>query len=102
MQCVFNWRYKKWKKNLLNENITKIDDILNNIKSTIEELKTIYNKLNEKKENLKLDIKEIFNKIKDEINKREKELLLEIDKIYEQNYINENIIKEINELPNKL
>ncbi len=93
---------KNEKKNLLNENITKIDDILNNIKSTIEELKTIYNKLNEKKENLKLDIKEIFNKIKDEINKREKELLLEIDKIYEQNYINENIIKEINELPNKL
>ena len=29
-------------------------------------------------------------------------MLLEIDKINEQNYINENIIKEINELPNKL
>ena len=58
--------------------------------------------MNEKKEELKLKIQKIFTNIRNIINNREDELLLEIDNKYNDKYIDENIYKEIEKLPNKI
>ncbi len=59
-------------------------------------------KRNENKENFKLKIQNIFTKIRNELNNREDKLLLDIDKIYEELFYKEEIIKETEKLPNKL
>ena len=74
----------------------------NNLKDKINELKNIFEKINENKENLKLKIQKIFTKIRNEINNREDELLNEIDKLYDENYFKEDIIKSGEKLPDKI
>ena len=62
----------------------------------------MYNQINENKEELKKKVQTTFTKVRNEINKREDELLLEIDKKYEELYGNEKIFKESEKLPNKI
>ena len=57
-------------------------------------LKEIYNKINESKEEIKLNIINIFTKIRNIINEREDKLLLELDNIYNNIYFKEDIIKK--------
>ena len=61
-----------------------------------------YLKKNENKEELKLNIQNIFTKIRNELNKREDELLFEVDKKFNDIFGNEDIIKESEKLPNKI
>ena len=58
--------------------------------------------MNEKKEKIKLEIQKIFTNIRNILNNREDELLLNVDKEYENLFLNENIIKDIEKLPNKI
>ena len=58
--------------------------------------------MNKNKEEIKLDIQKIFTKIRNELNNREDELLLEVDKEYEKMNFNDNILKESQKLPNKI
>ena len=58
--------------------------------------------MNEKKENLKIKIQEIFTKIRNILNNREDEILLEIDKKYEYLCFKEEIIKESEKLPKRI
>ena len=81
--------------NLLEELSKTLDDSTNKIKSFIE-------KMNGAKEELKSKIQKIFTKIRNEINNREDFLLSEVDKQFEKNYLNENILKESEKLPNKI
>ena len=74
----------------------------NNLKDKINELKNIFEKINENKENLKLKIQKIFTKIRNEINNREDELLSEIEQNYNELYIKDELIKECEKLPNKI
>ena len=93
---------EKEKHDKLKENIQKLDNMSNNLKDKINELKNIFEKINENKENLKLKIQKIFTKIRTEINNREDELLNEIDKLYDENYFKEDIIKSGEKLPDKI
>ena len=68
---MWYWRYKRKKKNILKDNINHLQDLSNNIQFSIDELKTVYLKMNENKEKLKIEIQKIFSKIRDEFNKRE-------------------------------
>ena len=54
------------------------------------------------KEELKLKIQNIFTKIRNILNNREEELLLEVDKKFNNLYYNEDIIKQSESLPNKI
>ena len=90
------------KKNNLKSNIKILEDLSNSLKSSIAELKTIVEKISKSKEDIKLDIQKIFTKIRNAVNNREDELLLEVDKQFEKYYFNENIIKESEKLPNKI
>ena len=51
---------------------------------------------------MKLNIQKVFTKIRNALNDREDELLLEVDKQFEKEYFNENLLKENEKLPNKI
>jgi len=59
-------------------------------------------KINEKKEELKMKIQKIFTKVRNALNDKEDELLLKIDNEYNNLYFEENILKESEKLPNKI
>ena len=93
---------KEEKKSNLKSNIKILEDLSNNIKESLDSIKIIYDKMNEKKEDLKLNVQKIFTKIRNEINNREDELLSEIDQKYDKLYIKEELIKESEKLPNRI
>ena len=93
---------KDEKKNKLNENIKFLENLKNNLENWINKLKILYEKIIENKEELKIQIQKIFTKIRNALNEREDELLLEVENKYNINYFGEDIIKETEQLPNKI
>ena len=93
---------KEEKKNKLNENIKNLEHLLNDLEKTINDLKAIFQKINESKEEIKLKIQKVFTKIRNALNEREDELLLEGDNQFDKNYCSEDLIKESQKLPNKV
>ena len=87
-------------------NITKfikfLEELSNNIQQSIKDLKAIFEKMNKNKEELKLNIQQIFTKIRSEINNREDQLLIEVDQKFENIFYKENIVKESQKLPIKI
>ena len=90
------------KKNKLKTNFKQLEELSKTLEETINSLKRIIEKINENKEELKLQIQKIFTKIRNELNEREDKLLLEVDKKFEEKFFNENIIKESEKMPNKI
>ena len=93
---------KNSKKNKLKENINNLEDLSNKFDKSFNELKKVFEKINEEKEELKLKIQKIFTKIRNSLNEKEDKLLLEIDEKYNNLYFKEDIIKESEKLPNKI
>ena len=93
---------KEEKKSKLKDNIKSLEELSNKLDEAIQNLKKIFEEVNESKEKLKLDIQKIFTKVRTELNDREDLLLLEIDNYYNSNFYNEDIIKKIDKLPNKI
>ena len=62
----------------------------------------LFEKIEERKEELKLKIQNIFTKIRKALNEREDELLLEVDKRYNEIFGDEKIIRESEKLPNRI
>jgi len=90
------------KKKNLEENIKKLEDLSNKIEQTINELKFMFENTNKNKEDLKTKIQVMFSKVRNEINKREDELLLEVDKTFDELFCDEKIIKKSQEFPHKI
>ena len=90
------------KKNNLKSNIKTLEELSNTIKSSIDDLKILFEKISKSKEDIKLNIQKIFTKLRTALNDREDELLNEVDKQFENNYFNEDILKECDKLPNKI
>ena len=80
----------------------QLEELSNGINESINKLKIIVEKMNEKKEELKLKIQKIFTNIRNLINDREDQLLLEVDKQFENSFCNEDILKESEKLPKKI
>ena len=93
---------KEEKKNKLKDNIKFLEDLSNNLNNSIIELKTLYEQIDKRKEDLKSKIQNIFTKIRTALNEREDELLLEVDNKYKTLFDNEGIIKECDKFPNKI
>ena len=93
---------KDEKINKLKENIQLLQQLSNSFEDSINKLKEIFKKINEDKEVLKLKIQKIFTKIRNEINNREDELLLEVDNTFDKEFFKEDIIKESEKLYNKV
>ena len=90
------------KKTKLKDNIQNLGNLSNNLKDSINKLKEIFEKLNENKESIKLEIQKEFTKLRNELNEREDQLLLEAENIFKENYFDESLIKESEKLPNKV
>ncbi len=95
-------KLKKKKKNKLNENIKCLQDIYNNIENSINELKKIFESVNENKEEVKMKIAEVFTTIRNPINEREDELLLEVDSQFNNLFFKEEIVNKSEKLPNEI
>ena len=93
---------KDEKKRKIKDNIKYLEDLSNNLEESINLLNEFYEKIKKEKEEIKLKIQNIFTKIRNELNNREDNLLLEVDKEFDTIYFNENIIKESEKLPNKI
>ena len=93
---------KEEKKSKLKDNIKSLEELSKNLDEAIKNLKLIFEKVNDKKEKLILDIQKIFTKVRTELNQREDLLLLEVNNYYNNNFCNEDIIKKSEKLPNKI
>ena len=90
------------KKNKLKENIINLETLSKNLEESLKELKILFEKINENKDITKKEIQNIFTKMRNELNEREDKLLFDIEKEYNNRYINEELIKQGELLPNKI
>ena len=86
----------------MKENIKTLRDFSNTFEKSIEEVKSIINNISIKKEELKNKIQKIFTNIRNVLNEREDKLLLEVDSKYDKLFLNEDIIKKTEKIPNKI
>ena len=95
-------KIKNIKKNKLSENILYLEKLSNTIEQSINELKNVFKIINENKENLKIKIQKIFTILRNEINKREDEILLNVDKKFSELFFDEELIQKSEKLPKKI
>ena len=93
---------KDEKINNLKENIKKLELLSETLNEEINNLKNIFDKIVNRKEEIKKDIQKLFTNIRNELNQREETLLNEVDVLFDNNYIKEDIIKDGEKLPNKI
>jgi len=93
---------KEEKRKNLNKNIESLEKLSLLLEASIKNLKVIFEKIKESKEELKTKIQKIFTKKRNELNEREDELLLEVDKKYDKLFFEEEFIKKNEKLPNKI
>ena len=93
---------KEEKKNKLRENIKILEDFSKSLELSINELKKLFNEINENKEQMKLKIQKIFTNLRSALNTREDELMEEIDKEFNNLYGNEEIIRKGEKFPEKI
>ena len=90
------------KKNILNDNINSLENLSYILKDNEKKINNLFDKINENKESVKLKIQKIFTKIRSTVNDREDEVLLEVDKTYDDLFFNKDIIKERKKLSNQV
>lgn len=90
------------KKDNLKNNIKTLENLSNGLENSIKEIKPLFEKINKKKDELKVKIQTIFTKIRSSLNKREDELLLEVDDKFNKQYISEEFIKNSEKFQNKI
>ena len=93
---------KENKENLLKENILNLEKLSKEMDGLIDEIKVVFEKINKDKEELKLNIQKIFTKIRNSINEREDEILSKVDELFDNVYIKESEMNEIDKYPNKI
>ena len=93
---------KEEKRSKLEENSNILEKLSISLEESINKLKLIFEKINENKEELKSKIQKIFTKIRNSVNDREDELLLEVDKKFQTVFFKEDIIKDNENLPKKI
>ena len=99
--CLIKEIKEEKKKNLKN-NILSLEKLSSLLEESISKLKIIFEKIKLKKEELKLNIQKIFTKLRNGLNEREDQLLLEVDNKYDNIFFEENFVKENEKLPNKI
>ena len=95
-------KIKQEKKAKLKENILNLEQLSESLETSINKIKIIIQNINEEKEKLESKIQTSFTNIRNVLNNREDELLLEVDKIFNDEYLDEKIIRESEKLPNKV
>ena len=99
--CIIEDIYEE-KKNKLNDNIKLLEDISKDIELSINELKQILDGIDEKKEEIKSKVQKIFTKIRNNLNEREDEILMEIDNNLDKIISKEKFLKKYKNFPKKI
>ena len=99
--CIIE-KIKEEKKNKLKENIKNLEDLQNKFNESMESLKRIFENIEKDKDNFKLEIQNIFTKMRNILNNREDELLLEVDNFFDAYYFSEDMIKKGEKLPKQI
>ena len=89
------------KKDKLKENIKYLEELSINLQDSINELKLIVEKIEKNKDEIKMNIQNIFTKLRNALNDREDELLSEVNNKYNE-ILDEEMMKETQKLPNKI
>jgi len=93
---------KETKKSELNDNIKLLRKFSLNMKKMIKDITNIIERVNPIKENIVLNIKNIFNDLRIELDEREQELLNEVENVYNKHFFSEYHLKECNKFPTKI
>ena len=93
---------KENKENTLKENILNLEKLSEELEKLINELKSVFEKISKDKEELKLSIQKIFTKIRNSVNDREDEILLSVDTLFDNVYMKEKDMDNIDKYPNKI
>ena len=99
--CIIE-EIKQEKKNKLKENIKYLEDLSLNFKQALDKLKQIYDKINNDKEEIKLNILKIFTNIRNEVNDREDKIMNELDKLFDNIYFDEGLIKKSEKITSQI
>ena len=101
-EVCFIEEIKEEKKNKLNKNIKYLSDLSTSFEKSINELKNILKEMDEKKEIIKNEIQKTFTKIRNALNDKEDELLLQVDENFEKLLIKSENYKGSEKLSNKI
>ena len=93
---------KENKEKILKENILNLEKLSKEVDKLINEMKNIFEQINKNKEELKLNIQKIFTRIRNAINEREDEILSKVNQLFDNIYMKENEMNEIDKYPNKV
>ena len=88
--CDINEICEEKKKNLAN-NIKNLENLSNLFQSLVNDLKQVFEEIDKNKDQVKQEIQKIFTQIRTELNNREDQLFIEVDKIFEKKFNNENV-----------
>ena len=99
--CFFE-EIEEEKKKKLEENLKILEELSQNIKQQIIDTKKSMNKINENKESIKKDIQQIFTKLRNELNNQEDKLMEEVDKKFNDTFMDDNILKQAEKIPDKI
>ena len=99
--CIIE-EIKEEKRAKFKENIKEFENLSNSVTQSINRLKITFEEINNKKEEMKLQIQKIFTKLRNELNNREDELLNKIDKKFDDSFIKEANIKQYEKLPKQI
>jgi len=91
---------KEEKQKKLTENINYLENLSKNL--IINDFKSSFEDIIKNKESLKLKIQKTFTKIRNTLNEREDQLLLEVDEQFNKTFLKEDILKDYEKLPNKI
>ena len=93
---------KEEKKVKFKENLKELNDLNNSVLQSINQLKKTFDEINNKKEEMKIQIQKIFTKLRNELNNREDKLLAKIDEKFDNMNIKEIDIKLYEKIPKKI
>ena len=93
---------KQEKLSKLKENIKHLENLSEALKGSINNLKNLFENIIKDKEEIKLKIQKVFTKLRNKLNEREEILLLEVDKIFDETYISEEMIRKGEKLPKQI
>ena len=93
---------KEEKKSKLIDNLKLLKKFSSNLKKMLKDIKIIFDRTNPIKEDIIMNIKNIFDNFRILLDNREKELLEEVENIYSKNFFDENFLKESDKFPTKI
>jgi len=93
---------KEEKFELFEENVQYLEKILKTFEDSIKELEELYKTIQGNKEQLKINVQKIFCEIKVAIDKRQDEILLDIENKFKESYFDEDLIIKSKKLPKKI